>query len=169
MLVATLVLFGRRAKYGQSRLFLTGDVAVPGGVVSGHIAISRNARSLVRVVEVLSCWKEPELVSSGDETAPPPKLLLWEQSYVCEGAELLDATSQDMIPVRFRLPDSAEETPFTDEGLPVIRWFLEVKGKADGLNYCEKFEVPVFRKGCANTPASASNRQEVMPREPMPE
>jgi len=150
-MVATVVLFARRAKYGRSRLFLDGGLAVPGEVVSGLITVARHARSLVRVVEHFYCQQEGKTFVSGDETEAPPKVILWERSCVLEGPGLLDATNRGVLPVRFRLPESVNETQMTDEGLAVIRWFLDVKGKADGLDYFEKFEVPVFRVLTAKT------------------
>jgi hypothetical protein len=78
--------------------------------------------------------------------------VLWEDKTTLLNELPGDDPRRSIIPVFFRIPGDCHPTDDTSASEQII-WYLETRAKLPGVDYCEWFEVPVFRMA-GNPPSS---------------
>jgi hypothetical protein len=124
-------------KFGESIFEVNTFFAAPGGVVTGTIRITKPFAYQDGINLHLTCtrWESSGKTSSHNT--------VWESICTLDRFPAQSVISE--IPVYFKIPSDAQPTGSTsgwggDHG---IRWRLEAKARATGINYDAGFDLPV--------------------------
>ena len=134
----------RRSKFGSSTLRLVKTPGVIGGRLEGALMIDNDLYPDDGFEFKLNCEEVIRRHKSSETDS------LYEDSQVVGYECAIEINQQMAVPVSFYIPYECKDTD--DEGSRTISWELQVKAKVPGVDYFEKFEVPVFK-----TPESESD------------
>ncbi len=134
----------RRSKFGSSTLRLVKTPGVIGGRLEGALMIDKDLYPDDGFEFKLNCEEVIRRHKSSETDS------LYEDSQVVGYESAIEINQQMAVPVSFYIPYECKDTD--DEGSRTISWELQVKAKVPGVDYFEKFEVPVFK-----TPESESD------------
>ena len=146
----------QRSKFGLSTLRLVKSPGVIGGRLEGALMIDHDLYPDEGFEFKLRC-EEVIRRNKSSETDT-----LYEDSQIVGYENAIEINQQMAVPISFYIPYECKDTD--DEGSRTIGWELQVKAKMPGVDYSEKFEVPVFK-----TPESQSDRVEESEHEEMME
>jgi len=126
-------------KYGRSVFNMLSIPGAIGGSLEGALEIPRKLRPRQGFRLRLSCTRRT--VTGSGKHRSVNEQLLWEEDKRITG-DLLEADpNRTGVPIFFRVP---EDQPQSLDGNPAIIWRLEVQAELPGVDYFERFEVPVF-------------------------
>ena len=134
----------QKSKFGLSTLRLLKTPGVIGGRLEGALMIDHHLYPDDGFEFKLNCEEVIRRNKSSDTST------LYEDSQVVGYESAMEINQQMAVPVSFYIPYECKDTD--DEGSRNINWELRVKAKVPGVDYSEKFEVPVFK-----TPDSQSD------------
>lgn len=153
ILVHAVVLTARRLKWGKSWLTLDAMPATPGGAISGRVDCSVDAQ-LEPAFTVAARCSDTYTVRSGKNSTQKTDVL-WSSEYRCLAERSQTVPGGSLVPVVFPLPADAQPC---GPGKGVVAWSVEVSCDLPGLDYRERFTVPVFVAPSAATAATAAAR-----------
>jgi hypothetical protein len=155
LLVGALRSTLRRERYGTTYLEFNSLPFSPGKRVSGQIQL-RLPTSIPHGVDLqLSCVRRIITGSGKEETTN--EIVLWQAENNVSQAALASGPLGTAIPVDFEIPQDAYETDH-EQPRDQLLWLLTAKADVPGVDYSDKFEVPVFRTaGSAASGAPAAN------------
>jgi hypothetical protein len=84
------------------------------------------------------------------------EIVLWQDQKNVPQNALSVGPLGTAIPVDFGIPQDAYETDH-EQARDQLVWVLQAKADVPGVNYSDKFEVPVFRTGSSATQVDSSN------------
>lgn len=118
----------------------------PGGTVSGHIKVGRNASFQEDICVRLECLRITHDRAQGDTDASYSikETALWSaQEFIAPEKIAFSPTGGRIIYASFQIPHDAPET-LNEFGNQIV-WRLAVNpGINSGINYRDRFQVPVF-------------------------
>jgi hypothetical protein len=161
-LVGLLLLFGairatlRLKRFGKTYFEMSSTPFSPGGRVAGSIHMQLNADVAHGIDLKLTCFRRVE--SGAGQNRSWQQLPLWEASKNVASGSLLRGPLDTVVPVEFYLPADAFQTDHENSGDQVF-WQLKASADVPGVDYCDEFEVPVFRTA-ASSQASAMRRED---------
>ncbi len=126
-------------RFGVSWLELESGTATLGGPLCARIAAPRLAEDST-VLLTLTCINRVVTGSGSDRSTWEKVVWQEEQTVAREGLE--PGPDGEVIPVSFRLPVDAPPTR-SDNPNDRIVWRLEARARLAGVDYDERFEVPV--------------------------
>ncbi|HEY7352474.1 MAG TPA: HEAT repeat domain-containing protein [Terriglobales bacterium] len=143
----------RRKRYGTTYFEFDSQPFSPGKQVSGRIHLQLDTSVSHGIDLKLSCIRRI-VVGSGKEQSTNEAVLWQNQKNVPQG-ELEVGPLGTEIPVNFGIPQDAYETNH-DNPRDQMLWILHAKADVPGIDYSDKFEIPVFRtgSGAQNSPVS---------------
>jgi len=133
-----------RLKFGKSVFRMKPVPGVIGGYLEGVIEIPVRLEPLNGFDLELSCIQRIMDGKAED--------VIWHvKKNIAQSVDVKDE-KRSVIPVRFGIPyEGVEENPCKGVGYNTVRWRLEAKAELPGLDYRERFEVPV-RKTAESSP-----------------
>ncbi|HZP16734.1 MAG TPA: hypothetical protein VFB00_02130 [Terriglobales bacterium] len=148
----------RRERYGKTYFQFDSLPFSPGGRVRGQIQLRLDAAPQHGTDLRLACIRRIIIGTGKDRSASD--LVLWQDQKNVPPSALALGPDGTAIPVDFTIPQDALETNHDVQSDQVL-WILEAKADVPGVDYSDKFEVPVFRTGrsfssAAAAPASAA-------------
>jgi len=126
-------------RFGNSELRLKTLPGRVGGVFQARLVVPGMATSIQRFDLRLVCIRRT--VSRSGKNRTTREELLWESQRVAPRQVFSFESTGTCVPVYFRVP---ADQPETLPGNPAIVWKLEARASLPGIDYEEKFEVPVF-------------------------
>lgn len=148
----------RRLKFGNSLFRMKSVPGVIGGYLEGVIEIPVKLEPLTGFDLELSCIQK---IMDGEAQE-----IIWHvKKNIAQSLDVKDE-KRSFVPVRFGIPHKGvEEKPSKGVGYNTVIWRLEAKAELPGLNYKEKFEVPV-RKTAESSPDFADfDKEEFLSKE----
>ena len=151
LLVGALRATIRRERYGKTYLEFNSLPFSPGKHVSGQIQL-RLPTSIPHGVDLqLSCVRR--IITGSGKEQTTNEIVLWQGEKNVPQAALASGPLGTAIPVDFGIPQDAYETDH-EQPRDQLLWLLTAKADVPGVDYSDKFEVPVFRTGGSATPAA---------------
>ena len=155
LLIGALRATIRRERYGNTYFEFSSLPFSPGKRVSGQIQLLLPTSAAHGVDLRLSCIRRI-VTGSGKERATH-EIVLWQDQKNVPQTALSTGPLGTAIPVDFGIPQDAYETNH-DQSDDQLLWVLTAKADVPGVDYSDKFEVPVFRtEGSAVTSAPDAN------------
>jgi hypothetical protein len=150
LLVGALRATIRRERYGKTYLEFNSLPFSPGKHVSGQIQL-RLPTSIPHGVDLqLSCVRR--IITGSGKEQTTNEIVLWQGEKNVPQAALASGPLGTAIPVDFGIPQDAYETDH-EQPRDQLLWLLTAKADVPGVDYSDKFEVPVFRTGSAASAA----------------
>ena len=151
LLVGALRSTMRRERYGKTYFEFNSLPFSPGKHVSGQKQL-RLPTSIPHGVDLqLSCIRR--IVTGSGKQQTTNEIVLWQSEKNVPQAGLASGPLGTAIPVDFGIPQDAYETDH-EQPRDLLLWLLTAKADVPGVDYSDKFEVPVFRTaGSAASPA----------------
>ncbi len=140
----------RFREFGATAFEMSSVPGVIGGELRGAIQARFDARPAQGVLVKLSCVNRT-VTGSGRDRSVWEKILWHEERRVAPG-ELGVGPTGTSIPVSFQVPLDAAGTNSENPDDSIL-WILEADADVPGVNYRDRFEVPVFKT--RETPAAA--------------
>ena len=155
LLVGALRATVRRERYGQTYFEFNSLPFSPGKHVSGQIQL-RLPTAIPHGVDLrLSCVRR--IITGSGKEQTTNEIVLWQGENNVPQAALASGPLGTSIPVDFGIPQDAYETDH-EQARDQLLWLLTAKADVPGVDYSDKFEVPVFRTGgSASSPAPDAN------------
>jgi hypothetical protein len=142
LLVGALRATIRRERYGKTYLEFNSLPFSPGKRVSGQIQL-RLPNSTPHGVDLqLSCVRR--IITGSGKQQTTNEIVLWQGEKNVPQAALASGPLGTAIPVDFGIPQDAYETDH-EQPRDQLLWLLTAKADVPGVDYSDKFEVPVFR------------------------
>jgi hypothetical protein len=126
-------------RFGNSELRLKTVPGRIGGVFQAELAVPTLVSSIQKFHLRLACIRRT--VSGSGKHRSVREELLWEDQRVAPRQVLSFESTGTCVPIYFRVPT---DQPESMAGNPAILWRLEATAELPGVDYGEKFEVPVF-------------------------
>ncbi len=134
----------RRERYGKTYFEFSSLPFSPGRRVSGQIQLRLDTSTPHGVDLQLSCIRR--IVTGSGKEQTTHEIVLWQEQKNVAQAQLSLGPLGTAIPVDFGIPQDAYETNH-EEARDQLLWILTAKADVPGVDYSDKFEVPVFRTG----------------------
>jgi HEAT repeats len=151
LLVGALRATIRRERYGETYFEFNALPFSPGKRVSGQIQLRLDASARHGIDLRLSCIRR--IVTGSGKEQSTNEIVLWQDDKNVPQAALSAGPLGSAIPVDFGIPQDAYETDH-DEARDQLLWVLTAKADVSGVDYSDKFEVPVFRTGGSAAPSA---------------
>jgi hypothetical protein len=140
----------RRERYGKTYFEFNSLPFSPGKHVSGQIQLRLPTSTPHGVDLQLSCVRR--IITGSGKQQTTNEIVLWQGQTNVPQAALASGPLGTAIPVDFGIPQDAYETDH-EQARDQLLWLLTAKADVPGVDYSDKFEVPVFRtSGSAATP-----------------
>ncbi|RKX34829.1 MAG: hypothetical protein DRP71_05835 [Verrucomicrobia bacterium] len=139
LLVAAVRATMQWRRFGNSELRLKTLPGRIGGVFHAQLAVPGMASSIRQFNLRLTCVRRT--TSGSGKNRSTREELLWEDERVAPRQVLSFESTGTCVPVYFRVP---ADQPESMTGNPAIVWRLEATALLPGVDFEEKFEVPVF-------------------------
>jgi hypothetical protein len=139
LLVAAIRTTLQWRRFGNSELRLKTLPGRIGGVFQAQLAVPSLVSSIQKFHLRLTCIRRT--VSGSGKNRRTREELLWEDERVAPREVLSFESTGTCVPVFFRVP---ADQPESMAGNPAILWRLEATAELPGVDYQEKFEVPIF-------------------------
>ncbi len=139
LLVAAIRMTMQWRRFGNSELRLKTLPGRIGGVFQAQLAVPSLVSSVQQFHLRLFCVRRT--TSGSGKNRRTREELLWEDERVAPKQVLTYESTGICVPVHFRVP---ADQPESMAGNPAIVWRLEAKASLPGVDFEEKFEVPVF-------------------------
>jgi len=146
LLVGALRATIRRERYGETYFEFNALPFSPGKRVSGQIQLHLDASAPHGIDLQLSCIRR--IVTGSGKEQSTNEIVLWQDDKNVPQTALSAGPLGTAIPVDFGIPQDAYETDH-DQARDLLLWVLTAKADVPGVDYSDKFEVPVFRTGNA--------------------
>jgi hypothetical protein len=142
----------RRERFGNTYFEFAALPSVPGNRLRGEIHL-RFSTTATRGVDLrLSCVRQ--VVAHSGDSNTTNQILLWQDMQNVPGDSVrVGPTGEACVAVDFAIPRDALETNQVSSNDQVL-WLLHAEADVPGVNYCDDFEVPVFRPTPATAPVS---------------
>ena len=141
----------RHRRYGGSLLELSTIPGVIGHSLAGSIRVSNLLQPAEGFALTLSCLKR--VAGSGKDDSSS-ETILWQEEQQIRGETTRDAGGMSTrIRVGFRIPADARATDSSNPADQTI-WRLSISAGVPGIDYQSSFDVPVFRTGASELPAT---------------
>jgi hypothetical protein len=145
----------RRERYGKTYFEFNSLPFSPGKRVSGQIQLRLPTSTPHGVDLQLSCVRR--IITGSGKEQTTNEIVLWQGQTNVSQAALASGPLGTAIPVDFGIPQDAYETDH-EQHRDQLLWLLTAKADVPGVDYSDKFEVPVFRTaGSAASPAPDAN------------
>lgn len=155
LLVGALRSTMRRERYGKTYLEFNSLPFSPGKHVSGQIQLRLPISTPHGVDLQLSCVRR--IITGSGKEQTTNEIVLWQGENNVPQAALASGPLGTAIPVDFGIPQDAYETDH-EQPRDQLLWLLTAKADVPGVDYSDKFEVPVFRTaGSASSAAPDAN------------
>jgi hypothetical protein len=155
LLVGALRATVRRERYGKTYFEFHALPFSPGKHVSGQIHLRLPTATPHGVDLRLSCVRR--IITGTGKEQSTNEIVLWQSDQNVPQSELASGPLGTAIPVDFGIPQDAYETDH-EQPRDLLLWLLNAKADVPGVDYSDKFEVPVFRTtgGTASTAPDAN-------------
>ena len=150
LLVGALRATIRRERYGKTYFEFNSLPFSPGKHVAGQIQLCLPTSTPHGVDLRLSCIRR--IITGSGKEQTTNEIVLWQGETNVSQAALASGPLGAAIPVDFGIPQDAYETDH-EQPRDQLLWLLTAKADVPGVDYSDKFEVPVFRTGSAASPA----------------
>ncbi|OLE13325.1 MAG: hypothetical protein AUG89_05360 [Acidobacteria bacterium 13_1_20CM_4_56_7] len=145
----------RRERYGETYFEFSSLPFSPGRRVSGQIQLRLPTLAPHGVDLRLSCIRR--IVTGSGKEQTTNEIVLWQDQKNVRQETLSVGPLGTAIPVDFGVPQDAYETNH-DKVSDQLLWILVAKADVPGVDYSDKFELPVFRtEASAGSTAAAAN------------
>jgi len=143
----------RRERYGKTYLEFNSLPFSPGKHVSGQIQLRLPTSAPHGVDLRLACIRR--IVTGSGKQQSTHEIVLWQSDQNVPQGSLASGPLGTAIPVDFGIPQDAYETDH-EQPRDQLLWLLTAKADVPGVDYSDKFEVPVFRtaRNTASPPAA---------------
>jgi HEAT repeat protein len=154
LLVGALRATIRRERFGKTYFEFSSLPFSPGKHVTGQIQLRLGTSAEHGIDLRLSCIRR--IVTGSGKEQTTNEIVLWQEEKNVPQTALSVGPIGTAIPVDFGIPQDAYETNH-DQDRDQLLWVLTAKADVPGVDYSDKFEVPVFRtSGSAASPADAN-------------
>ena len=154
VLVTGLAIRGtlRTLRYGQTAFCFDVPTFSPGSSLKGTIRLKPQSDLPHGFDLTLSCKRR--IVTGSGKSQNVQEQVLWQESKNVAGDFVMRDPENAHVPVDFAIPAEAFET---DEDNPNDRVYWELRAQADvpGVDFDDKYQVPVFRSGGAAKQSNA--------------
>lgn len=141
----------RRERYGKTYFEFNSLPFSPGKHVSGQIQLRLPTATPHGVDLKLTCIRR--IITGTGKQQVTNEIVLWQgEKNVPQGA-LASGPLGTAIPVDFGIPQDAYETDH-EQPRDLLLWLLTAKADVPGVDYSDKFEVPVFRTSASAAASS---------------
>ncbi len=140
----------RRERYGKTYFEFTTLPFSPGKRVSGQIQLRMLTSAPHGVDLQLACIRR--IVTGTGKQQTTNEITLWQEQKNVPQAAVSSGPLGNAIPVDFGVPQDAYESNHENTRDQLL-WVLTAKADVPGVDYSDKFEVPVFRAGSAASAA----------------
>lgn len=155
LLVGALRATIRRERYGKTYFEFHALPFSPGKHLSGQIQLRLPTSTPHGVDLQLSCIRR--IITGSGKEQTTNEIVLWQGEKNVPQAALASGPLGTSIPVDFGIPQDAYETDH-EQPRDQLLWLLTAKADVPGVDYSDKFEVPVFRTtGSAASTAPDAN------------
>lgn len=144
----------RRERYGKTYFEFNSLPFSPGKHVSGQIQLRLPTSAPHGIDLQLSCVRRITTGTGKQQTTN--EIVLWQSENNVSQAALASGPLGTAIPVDFAVPQDAYETDH-EQARDQLLWLLTAKADVPGVDYSDKFEVPVFRTSSSAGPAPDAN------------
>ena len=145
----------RRERYGKTYFEFNSLPFSPGKHMSGQIQLRLPTSTPHGVDLQLSCVRR--IITGSGKQQTTNEIVLWSCESNVPQAALASGPLGSAIPVDFGIPQDAYETDH-EQPRDQLLWLLTAKADVPGVDYSDKFEVPVFRSsGGIASPSPDSN------------
>ena len=132
----------RRRRFGDAYFEFDALPFSPGERMSGRIHLKLDTRAEYGIALRLECARTIRTGLDGNRTTS--RVVLWKGEKSVPSGAIGPGPLGRAIPVEFELPPDAHST--THQNLnDQVTWTLYVRADVPGVNYTDKFEIPVFR------------------------
>ena len=150
LLAGALRSTARRERYGKTYLEFNSLPFSPGKHVSGQIQL-RLPTVIPHGIDLqLACVRR--IITGTGKEQTTNEIVLWQGEKNVPQAALASGPLGTAIPVDFGIPQDGYETDH-EQPRDQLQWLLTAKADVPGVDYSDKFEVPVFRTGSATAPS----------------
>lgn len=132
----------RRERYGKTYFEFNSLPFSPGKHVSGQIQLRLPTSTPHGVDLQLSCVRR--IITGSGKEQTTNEIVLWQGEANVPQSALASGPLGAAIPVDFGIPQDAYETDH-EQPRDQLLWLLTAKADVPGVDYYDKFEVPVFR------------------------
>jgi hypothetical protein len=155
LLAGALRATARRERYGKTYFEFNSLPFSPGKHVSGQIQLRLPTSTPHGVDLQLSCVRR--IITGSGKEQTTNEIVLWQGEANVPQSALASGPLGTAIPVDFGIPQDAYETDH-EQARDQLLWLLTAKADVPGVDYSDKFEVPVFRtSGGASSPTPEGN------------
>lgn len=155
LLAGALRATARRERYGKTYFEFNSLPFSPGKHVSGQIQLRLPTSTPHGVDLQLSCVRR--IITGSGKEQTTSEIVLWQEEKNVPQSALASGPLGTAIPVDFGIPQDAYETDH-QQTQDQLLWLLKAKADVPGVDYYDKFEVPVFRTSSgASSPAPDTN------------
>jgi hypothetical protein len=155
LLAGALRATARRERYGKTYFEFNSLPFSPGKHVSGQIQLRLPTSTPHGVDLQLSCVRR--IITGSGKEQTTNEIVLWQGEANVPQSALASGPLGTAIPVDFGIPQDAYETDH-EQARDQLLWLLTAKADVPGVDYYDKFEVPVFRtSGGASSPTPDAN------------
>ena len=151
LLVGALRATIRRERYGKTYFEFNSLPFSPGKHVSGQIQLRLPTSTPHGVDLQLSCIRR--IITGSGKEQTTNEIVLWQGEKNVSQAALASGPLGTAIPVDFGIPQDDYETDH-EQPRDQLLWLLTAKADVPGVDYSDKFEVPVFRTAGGASPAA---------------
>lgn len=145
----------RRERYGKTYFEFNSLPFSPGKHVSGQIQLRLPTSTPHGVDLQLSCIRR--IITGSGKEQTTNEIVLWQGETNVPQSALASGPLGTAIPVDFGIPQDAYETDH-EQARDQLLWLMAAKADVPGVDYYDKFEVPVFRtSGGASSPSPDAN------------
>jgi hypothetical protein len=154
LLVGALRATMRRERYGRTYFEFSSLPFSPGKRVTGQIHLCLDTAAEHGVDLRLSCLRR--IVTGSGKEQTTNEIVLWQDQKNVPQNALSVGPLGTAIPVDFGIPQDAYETDH-EQARDQLVWVLQAKADVPGVDYSDKFEVPVFRSGSSGAQVNSSS------------
>ncbi|MGH9517232.1 MAG: hypothetical protein ACRD3P_16315, partial [Terriglobales bacterium] len=155
LLAGALRATARRGRYGKTYFEFNSLPFSPGKHMSGQIQLRLPTSTPHGVDLQLSCVRR--IITGSGKEQTTNEIILWQGEANVPQSALVSGPLGTAIPVDFGIPQDAYETDH-QQTQDQLLWLLTAKADVPGVDYYDKFEVPVFRtSGGASSPTPDAN------------
>lgn len=150
----------RTLRYGHTRFWFDSPVFSPGSHVKGAVHLKLSTDVPHGFDLTLSCKRH--LTTGTGKTQNTQDFVLWQDAQNVPAGSIARGPGEAQIPVDFVLPPEVLETN-EDNYRDRVFWQLQAKADAPGVNFNDKYELPVFRAALGSRTESAFNASSEFP------
>ena len=151
LLVGALRAMMRRERYGKTYFEFNSLPFSPGKHMSGQIQLRLPISTPHGVDLQLSCIRR--IITGSGKEQSTNEIVLWQGEKNVPQSALASGPLGTAIPVDFGIPQDAYETDH-EQPRDQLLWMLTAKAVVPGVDYSDKFEVPVFRTAADAAPSA---------------